>query len=117
MAKITPREKRERTVHGGIMPKWWVTRHGSITQLAGPRWRKLKSEIAVVRTGAAGDKAFEACVRLSQRGWAGADAKKRASGFVEACMFGKNPRAALSKTLAKAARNLRKRSGAFARYR
>lgn len=111
---ITPRNTMVRTSSGGVMPKRWVTRHGTVTKLADPKWRKLASEIALVRTGGDGDKAFEACVRLSNRGWAGANAAKRASGFVVSCMFGKNPRAALSSALARASRQLQKRSGAFA---
>lgn len=113
---ITPRNTMVPTRHGGVMAKRWVTRHGTVTKLASPRWRKLASEIAVVRTFGDGAKAFEACVRLSQRGWAGADAKKRASGFVTSCMFGKNPREAISAALAHAAKHLKKRSGAFAAF-
>ena len=116
MPKITPQDARPKSRHGGILAARWATRHGTTSYLAAPKWRKLKSEIALVRTFAEGDKAFQACVRLSQRGWAGADAKKRASGFVQACMFGKNPRAALSSALLRASRQMKKRSGAFAGY-
>jgi len=36
---------------------------------------------------------------------------------VIACMFGQNPRAALVAALSRAARQMKKRQGAFARYR
>jgi len=81
-------------------------------------WRTLRSHVSVVRAFSTGKKAFEACVRIG----GGLPGKiptggKTTSGFAEACMFGRNPREALSSALARASRMMKKRAGAFARYR
>jgi hypothetical protein len=122
MAKLTPRETMIRREGGGFIApqgrtRRWITRHGMTTTADTGLWRKLKSEIAVTRTGGAGDKAFEACVTVGGGKWRGWDAKKRASGFRTSCEFGRNPRAALARTFAKVARNMKSRAGSFARYK
>ncbi len=88
-------------------------------------WKTLASSVKVIRTGASGAKAFEACVvvgggppftmELQQRMWR--RASKTRSGYTTSCMFGQNPRAALASALARASRQMKKRGGAFARYR
>jgi hypothetical protein len=75
---------------------------------------RLSSNVWVGRTGGTGAKSFEACVEIGSFRRPGV---KRASGYTTSCMFGSNPRAALAAALSRAARQMKKRSGAFARYR
>lgn len=76
---------------------------------------KLYSDVAVFRTGAVGKRAFEACIDIGRyRG--SSHSIKRASGYTTSCMFGQNPRVALASALARASRQMRKRTGAFAGY-
>lgn len=77
---------------------------------------KLSSEVLVMRTGGTGTKAFEACVTIGRSRYSSRQIK-RASGYTTSCMFGQNPRTALAAALARASRQMKKRSGAFARYR
>lgn len=81
------------------------------------KWRDLRSRVSITRTGGVGDKAFEACVRIGG-GLPGRipTGGKTHSSFAEACMFGKNPRVALAKTLEKAARKMRQRHGGYAGF-
>ena len=78
----------------------------------------LKSDVWIARTGGSGKKAFQACVQIGglSPGWS-SRSLKRASSFSHSCMFGQNPRAALAAALSRAVRQMKKRQGAFARYR
>lgn len=104
MAKITPRYRH--TLRAG--------RILGIGKVSGPK--KVSSEVSIMRTGGDGAKSFEACVRIGTMKYDGRQIK-RASHYTTSCMFGQNPRTALAAALARASRQMKKRSGAFARYR
>lgn len=106
---MTPRDLYVRP--GTSIPRtWW------------PQWRKVGSPPEVIRTGATGKSAFQACIRLSGTPFnAGALKYKRPtfflrskSGWSATCAHGKNPREALRLMFASAARKITTRTGAFA---
>jgi hypothetical protein len=113
MAKLTTSDIYVRTASGSIP----APRGRALTKYP-TKWRYLKSSVGIVRTGAAGEKAFQSCVEVANAGRGfKAGAAKRASGFSMACAHGRNPREAIRKALSTAARKMKTRSGAFAGLR
>lgn len=116
---VTPRDLFVRLPEPGSPGRTYIPAEGGRAKLKrNTSWKTITSHVSVTRTGGVGPKSFEACVRIGGlRPGRVPTGGKTTSGFAVACMFGKNPREALSSALSRAARQFKKRSGAFARYR
>ena len=108
---VTPKDIFVRRPDGSIPAP-----HGKALLKHSNQGHTLSSSVSVSRTGSAGDSAFQACIRIGSGKFStfkGAP-KKQTSGFTTACAFGRNPREALRKMLATAARKMKTRQGTFA---
>lgn len=113
MAKVTTRDLFVRLPEPGGSGTYIPADGGRARTKRKIGWKDLRSRVAVTRTGGTGTKAFQACVEVGN--YKGSSRSiKRASGYTTSCMFGQNPRVALSAALARASRQMKKRSGAFA---
>jgi hypothetical protein len=114
MAKLTTRDLFVRFPEPGGSGRTYIPADGGRARTKRRLGKAaVKSEVLVMRTGGTGKKAFEACITVGNSHYSSRSVK-RASGYTTSCMFGQNPRAALSAALARASRQMQKRSGAFA---
>lgn len=113
MAKIIPRDIFDwRRDAGGN--RYIPSERGRAKLKRQTKWVALRSDVKIIRTGGAGDKAFEACISIGGlRPGRVPTGGKTTSGFSHACKHGRNPRRALVAALQRFARMTAKREGAF----